>query len=133
MENQGAKVNEFNELESVKALNEISMELLRHKKSDHTKLFVIIILLVIMNIAQIAILAFVLIRDNDMVETVTTTETITQDTDGDGNNVYQAGENVQYVQEGKTEVSDSGKTDDSSQDNNNEIQTEGGEIDSKQT
>lgn len=37
MENQNTKINEMNELESVKALNEVSMELLRHKKADHTK------------------------------------------------------------------------------------------------
>ena len=43
------------ELKSTQALNDIALELLRHKKSDHTKMFVIIILLIIMNIVQCAI------------------------------------------------------------------------------
>lgn len=127
MENQNAKIDEMNELESVKALNEVSMELLRHKKADHTKLFVIIILLIVVNLIQCGLLVWLIIRDSDVVETVTTTETITQDTDGDGNNVYQSGENANYVQEGKTEVNDNGETDDSSQNNDNTIQAESSE------
>lgn len=127
MENQNTKIDEMNELESVKALNEVSMELLRHKKADHTKLFVIIILLIVVNLIQCGLLVWLIVRDSDVVETVTTTETITQDTDGDGNNVYQSGENANYVQEGKTEVNDNGEADDSSQNNDNTIQTESSE------
>lgn len=127
MENQNAKIDEMNELESVKALNEVSMELLRHKKADRTKLFVIIILLIVANLIQCGLLVWLIVRDSDVVETVTTTETITQDTDGDGNNVYQSGENANYVQEGKTEVNDNGEADDSSQNNDNTIQTESSE------
>ena len=69
----------MNELESVKALNEVSMELLRHKKADHTKLFVIIILLIVVNLIQCGLLVWLIVRDSDVVETATTTETITQD------------------------------------------------------
>lgn len=116
--------NKFQELESAKALNDIALELLRHKKSDHTKMFVIIILLIVMNIVQCALFIWYINQESEVVETITTEETITQDTEGDGNNVYQSGEEAQYIQQGKTEVNSDGETDDSSQDNDNSFQSE---------
>ena len=62
----------------------------------------ICILLVISLLCNVAICALFVAYESQFV---TTTETITieQDTDGPGNNVYQSGENAQYVQEGVTE------------------------------
>lgn len=78
MENQNAKIDEMNELESVKALNEVSMELLRHKKADHTKLFVIIILLIVVNLIQCGLLVWLIIRDSDVAETANVEQQATQ-------------------------------------------------------
>ena len=65
----------------------------------------ICILLVISLLCNVAICALFVAYESQFV---TTTETITieQDTDGPGNNVYQSGENAQYVQEGVTENGD---------------------------
>lgn len=80
------------------ALNKITLDLLNQKKKEHFRLWIVILALILVNLIEVA----VFIWYESQIETVetTTTTTVEQDTgEGEGNNVYQAGEHAQY-QEG---------------------------------
>lgn len=80
-------------------LNRILLTLIDNQRKTHKW---VCILLIISLLCNVAICALFVAYESQFV---TTTETITieQDTEGPGNNVYQSGENAQYVQEGATE------------------------------
>lgn len=95
--NEQEKVNALDES---LALNKIAIDLLNQKKKDHLRLWIIIIALIVVNLAEVCI--FIWYESQmETVETVTTTTTVDQDTgEGAGNNVYQAGEHAQYSEDG---------------------------------
>ena len=81
------------------ALNKITLDLLNQKKKEHFRLWIVILALILVNLIEVA----VFIWYENQIETVetTTTTTVEQDTgEGEGNNVYQAGEHAQYQEGG---------------------------------
>lgn len=90
----------INALDESLALNKIAIDLLNQKKKNHLRLWIIIIALIVVNLAEVCI--FIWYESQmETVETVTTTTTVDQDTgEGTGNNVYQAGEHAQYSEGG---------------------------------
>lgn len=87
-------------------LNRILLTLIDSQKRVQRWLCILLVLSILCNVAICMI--FVAYES----QFVTTTETITQDTgEGEGNNVYQSGENAQYVQGNSEEVTADGETD----------------------
>lgn len=90
------------------ALNRIVMTMLESKRREDFWLRIILIISLLVNIAIAGIFTW---YENQWQYTETTTTTVTQDTgEGSGNNVYQAGENANYIQGNSEEVTSNGET-----------------------
>lgn len=87
-------------LEESQALNQIVLDLLTQKKKEHLRLWVVILALIFVNLLEVGI--FIWYESHmETNTTTTTTTTVEQDTsDGNGNNVYQAGEYASYNEGG---------------------------------
>lgn len=84
------------DLEQSRALNKIILTMLESKKKNDLFLKVI---LVISILANVAIAGIFVAYESQFTTTETITTTIEQDTgEGSGNNVYQAGEDANYIQ-----------------------------------
>lgn len=89
------------------ALNRIVMTMLESKRREDFWLRIILIISLLANIAIAGIFTW---YESGWTTTATTT-TVTQDTgEGSGNNVYQAGENADYIQGDSEEVTPNGET-----------------------
>lgn len=76
------------------ALNRIVLDLLNQKKKEHFRLWIIILALVFVNLLEVGIFIW---YESQMEYVDTVTTTVEQDTgEGNGNNVYQAGEYANY-------------------------------------
>lgn len=103
------------------ALNRIVMTMLESKRREDFWLRIILIISLLANIAIAGIFTW---YESGWTTTATTT-TVTQDTgEGSGNNVYQAGENANYIQGNSEEVIPNGETnsDNYNGDKNTDIQ-----------
>lgn len=95
-------------LEQSVALNKIVMTMLESKRREDFWLRIILIISLLANIAIAGIFTW---YESGWTMDTTTTTTITQDTgEGSGNNVYQAGENANYIQGNFEEVTPNGET-----------------------
>ena len=100
-------------------LNRILLTLIDGQKKTQKWLC---ILLVISLLCNVAICTIFVAYESQFTTTTETITTITQDTgDGEGNNVYQSGENAQYVQGNSEGVTADGETDNHNSDNDNQI------------
>lgn len=89
------------------ALNRIVMTMLESKRREDFWLRIILIISLLANIAIAGIFTWY----ESGWTTTATTATVTQDTgEGSGNNVYQAGENADYIQGNSEEVTPNGET-----------------------
>lgn len=89
------------------ALNRIVMTMLESKRREDFWLRIILIASIFANIVIAGIFIW---YESQWEYTETTTTTVTQDTGkGSGNNVYQAGENADYIQETPEEVTPDGE------------------------
>lgn len=103
-----------NALDQSIALNRIVMTMLESKRREDFWLRIILIVSILVNVA----IASIFIWYESQWEYTTTTTTVTQDTgEGSGNNVYQAGENAEYIQGDSKEVIDDGEAGYSYKDN----------------
>lgn len=103
------------------ALNRIVMTMLESKRREDFWLRIILIISLLANIAIAGIFTWY----ESGWTTTTTTTTVTQDTgEGSGNNVYQAGENANYIQGNSEEVTPNGEanSDNYNGDQNTDIQ-----------
>lgn len=99
------------------ALNRIVMTMLESKRREDFWLRIILIISLLVNIAIAGIFTW---YESGWT---TTTTTITQDTgEGSGNNVYQAGENANYIQGNSEEVTPNGEANNYYSDKNTDIQ-----------
>lgn len=90
------------------ALNRIVMTMLESKRREDFWLRIILIVSLLVNIV---IAGIFVVYESQWQYTETTTTTVTQDTgEGSGNNVYQAGENANYIQGNSEEVTPNGET-----------------------
>lgn len=90
------------------ALNRIVMTMLESKRREDFWLRIILIISLLVNIV---IAGIFVVYESQWQYTETTTTTVTQDTgEGSGNNVYQAGENANYIQGNSEEVTSNGET-----------------------
>ena len=97
------------------ALNKIALEMLKSKRREDFWLRIILLVSLCVNLLIVGL--FLLYESQFTTTETTVTTTVEQDTgDGEGNNVYQAGENAQYIQ-GNGVLTD-GETDSSYNDNN---------------
>lgn len=81
-------------------LNRILLTLIDGQKKTQKWLCILLVISLLCNVAICTI--FVAYESQFVTETVTTT-TVQQDTgEGSGNNIFQSGENAQYIQEGVT-------------------------------
>lgn len=91
--------NESNAFEESMALNRITLDLLNQKKKEHLRLWIVIIVMALVNLIEVGMFIWYESQFDVSDTTTTTTETIEQDTgEGNGNNVYQAGENAQHTE-----------------------------------
>lgn len=91
------------------ALNRIVMTMLESKRREDFWLRIVLIISLLVNIVIAGIFTW---YESQWEYTDTITTTVTQDTgEGSGNNVYQAGENANYIQGNSEEVMENGKTD----------------------
>lgn len=101
------------------ALNRIVMTMLESKKREDFWLRVILIISILVNVVIAGV--FVAYESQWEYTTTTTTTTVTQDTgEGSGNNVYQAGENADYIQGDSEEVTPDGQADSNNYYNNSD-------------
>lgn len=90
------------------ALNRIVMTMLESKRREDFWLRIILIISLLVNIV---IAGIFVVYESQWQYTETTATTVTQDTgEGSGNNVYQAGENANYIQGNSEEVTSNGET-----------------------
>lgn len=90
------------------ALNRIVMTMLESKRREGFWLRIILIISLLVNIV---IAGIFVVYESQWQYTETTTTTVTQDTgEGSGSNVYQAGENANYIQGNSEEVTSNGET-----------------------
>lgn len=109
------------------ALNRIVMTMLESKRREDFWLRIILIISLLVNIAIAGIFTWYE-SQWEYTDTVTTTM-VTQDTgEGSGNNVYQAGENANYIQGNSEEVKPNGETNNNNyySDQDKDIQQEQG-------
>lgn len=103
-----------NALDQSIALNRIVMTMLESKRREDFWLRIILIVSLLVNV----VIAGIFIWYESQWEYTTTTTTVTQDTgEGSGNNVYQAGENAEYIQGDSKEVTSDGEAGYSYKDN----------------
>lgn len=115
--------NEEDALDQSVALNRIVISMLESKHREDFWLRIILIISLLVNV----LIAVIFVSYEKDWTTTTTTTTVTQDTgDGAGNNVYQSGQNANYVQGDFEEVTPNGEANNnyynSNQDEN--VQTE---------
>lgn len=103
-------------LEQSLGLNRILFALIDSLKRTQRWLCILLVVSILCNVLISAI--FVVYENQFTTETVTTTTTVEQDTDGPGNNVYQSGENAKYVQ---GDLADGETTSNSNNDNQDSI------------
>ena len=100
-------------------LNRILLTLIDSQRKTHKW---ICILLIISLLCNVGICTIFVAYESQFTTTTETITTITQDTgEGEGNNVYQSGENAQYVQGNSEGVTTDGETDNYNSDNDNQI------------
>ncbi len=88
-------------LEESLALNRITIDLLTQKKKEHFRLWIVILALILVNLIEVGIFVWYESQMEVTETTTTTTTTVEQDTgSGSGNNVYQAGEQATYNEDG---------------------------------
>ena len=103
------------DLEQSRALNKIILTMLESKKKNDLFLKVILVISILANVAITGI--FVAYESQFTTTEAITTTTVEQDTgEGSGNNVYQAGEDANYIQ-GDVGVITNGETDGNSDSN----------------
>ncbi len=87
-------------LEESVALNRIVLDLLAQKKKEHLRLWIVILALIFVNLLEVGF--FVWYESQfEISDVITTTTTVDQDTgEGNGNNIYQAGERATYNEGG---------------------------------
>lgn len=108
---------EENALDQSIALNKIVMTMLESKRREDFWLRIILIISILVNVIITGIFTWY------EGQWETTTTTITQDTgEGSGNNVYQSGENANYIQRDSEEVKPNGQTNDNYQNPDTNIQ-----------
>lgn len=91
------KMTTLDEMTDAAALGKIALALLEQKKKDHSRLWIITILLIIVNLLEAGL--FVWYETHTEVVESTVTTTVEQDTgSGEGNNVYLSGEKATYNQ-----------------------------------
>lgn len=89
-------------------LNRILLTLIDGQKKTQKWLCILLVISLLCNVA----ICMIFVAYESQFTTTTETITIAQDTgDGEGNNVYQSGENAQYVQGNSEGVSTDGETD----------------------
>ena len=89
-------------------LNRILLTLIDSQKRVQRWLCILLVLSILCNVA----ICMIFVAYESQFVTTTETITITQDAgEGEGNNVYQSGENAQYVQGNSEEVTADGETD----------------------
>lgn len=89
-------------------LNRILLTLIDSQKKVQKWLCILLVLSILCNVA----ICVIFVAYESQFVTTTETITITQDTgEGEGNNVYQSGENAQYVQGNSEGVTADGETD----------------------
>lgn len=123
--------NEEDALDQSLALNKIVMTMLESKRREDFWLRWILIISLLVNVV---ISGIFIAYESQFTVTPGTTETtaITQDTgEGNGNNVYQSGENASYNQDRKEEVKSDGTANSDSSENysGNENKDIGGDSD----
>lgn len=98
-------------------LNRILLTLIDNQKRTQRWMC---ILLVVSLLCNVAISAIFVVYESQFITTASTeTVAVNQDSgDGDSNNVYQSGENAQYVQGNLEEVNTNGETDNNDYTNN---------------
>jgi flagellar basal body-associated protein FliL len=99
MDNDNSKILEQQTHGESTALNRITLDLLEQKKKENFRLWIIIFALIVVNLLEVG--AFFWYESTMEVTETTTTTTVEQDTgEGEGNNVYQSGEQAQYHEKG---------------------------------
>lgn len=89
-------------------LNRILLTLIDGQKKTQKWLCILLVISLLCNVA----ICTIFVAYESQFTTTTETITISQDTgDGEGNNVYQSGENAQYVQGNSEGVTTDGETD----------------------
>ena len=89
-------------------LNRILLNLIDNQRKAHKWLCILLVISLLCNVA----ICTIFVAYESQFTTTTETITISQDTgEGEGNNVYQSGENAQYVQGNSEEVTADGETD----------------------
>lgn len=117
IEELDALCKEEDALDQSVALNRIVMTMLESKRREDFWLKIILIISLLVNIAIAGIFTW---YESGWT---TTTTTVTQDTgEGSGNNVYQAGENANYIQGNSEEVTPNGEANNYYSDQNTDIQ-----------
>lgn len=112
---------EENALDQSVALNRIVMTMLESKRREDFWLRIILIISLLVNIVIAGIFTWYE-SQWEYAETITTT--VTQDTgEGSGNNMYQAGENANYIQGNSEEVMENGETDSDNYQNGDQDQS----------
>lgn len=95
------KPTENQALEESMALNKITLDLLAQKKKEHLRLWIVILALIFVNLLEFGCFVWYESQMEYTETTNTTTTTVEQDTgSGSGNNVYQAGEQATYNEDG---------------------------------
>ena len=90
-------------------LNRILLTLIDGQKKTQKWLCILLVISLLCNVA----ICMIFVAYESQFTTTTETITISQDTgNGEGNNVYQSGENAQYVQGNSEGVTTDGTTDD---------------------
>lgn len=83
------------------ALNRITMTLLEDRAKDCKRLWIALVISILINLAIVGIFLW---RESqwDYTEDITTTTTVEQDAgEGEGNNIYQSGEQATYNEGGE--------------------------------
>lgn len=115
-------LNELKEKEALDqsvALNRIVLNMLESKRKEDLWLRIVLIISILANIAISCI--FIGYESQFTTEKTITTTTVSQDTgEGEGNNVYQSGEQANYVQGNTEEVTPYGETNDYNYNHNNQ-------------
>lgn len=95
-------LNSETQLQQALALNKVLLDTLEKDRKDRraTRKVSIICATVCLVCVMAFIGVIVALASGIVIETTTTESTITQDTEGSGNNVYQAGEHATYSQSG---------------------------------
>lgn len=122
--------NPINDLETLRkeedaldqsvALNHIVMTMLESKRREDFWLRIILIISILANV----LIATIFVQYEKGMVTTETITTVEQDTgEGSGNNVYQSGENANYIQGNSEEVTPNGEANYYSPDSDTDLQS----------